>query len=80
MSKISNKYCQFVENSSQFQLIFRNKPFLSYKRNPNIKDHLIQSRFSTQGWRSPIERYYSVNTTRKGNNRLNYEVTTLTAH
>ena len=37
-----------IDSDPQLQLIFPTKPFLSYKRNPGIHDHLVHTRFSTQ--------------------------------
>ena len=44
-----------IDSDPQLQLIFPTKPFLSYKRNPGIHDHLVHTRFSTQGRKDPKE-------------------------
>ena len=52
-----------LHNDPQLQLIFPNKPFLSYKRYPQHKDHLVHTRFNTHERRNPTE-----TGTHRGNN------------
>ena len=52
---ILDRNWQLIEKNPQLQLLFPNKPFLSYKRNPNIKDRLVHTRFNTQERRNTTE-------------------------
>ena len=64
IKEILDRNWHLIEKDPQLQLIFPNKPFLSYKRNPNIKDHLVHIISFTQERRNPTE-----TGTRRGNNR-----------
>ena len=49
IKEILDRNWYLIENDSQLQLIFSTKHFLSYKRNPNIHDHLVHTRFTLRG-------------------------------
>ena len=55
IKKILDRNWYLLENDSQLQLIFSTKHFLSYKRNPNIHDHLVHTSFTLRGGKTQKE-------------------------
>ena len=66
----NNKGMEILDRN--WHLILPNKPFLSYKKNPNIEYHLVHTRFNTQERGNPTQ----TGTTR-GNNPQGGTVLTL---